>query len=229
MDARRSAPAPRRAAGGRRRGGPRRRRSSRRSRRPCERRGARPTAARAGRLPLPARRPGSPAAARRAAVLPSSRTSRPARPPSLPRRECCPAPHSRGRSSRLPIRGNRSPCTSPRGRARRRRRPAVAPGPSSAPTSVRTTSSAEWPVSQEPQALRPVGEVRPRLGRDRTDLRLRGRHRGPYGEELRLDGDAPLARLEVAGDDRVRGDHDPILPPPGPAVGCVSRMATLLT
>ena len=62
-------------------------------------------------------------------------------------------------------------------------------------------------LAQEREPVGPVGEVRPGLRRDRADLGLGGRHGGAHGEELRLDGDAPLARLEVAGDDRVRRDH----------------------
>src|SRR5207244_13203932 len=49
-------------------------------------------------------------------------------------------------------------------------------------------------LSQQREALRSVPRVRIRLRRDRADLGLRPRHDRADGEELRLPGDAPLAR-----------------------------------
>ena len=60
------------------------------------------------------------------------------------------------------------------------------------------------PFAQELEPLRAVARVRVRLGRDRADVRLGPRDDGADGEELRLDRDAPLLRLEIDGDDRVR-------------------------
>ena len=61
-------------------------------------------------------------------------------------------------------------------------------------------------LAEQRQAVRAVARVRVRLRRDRADVRLRPGDDRADGEELRLDGDTPLARLEVAGDDRVGGD-----------------------
>ena len=61
--------------------------------------------------------------------------------------------------------------------------------------------------AKELEPVRPVARIRVGLGRDRTDLRLGPGDDGADGEELRLDGDAPLLRLEVDGDDRVRRDR----------------------
>ena len=62
------------------------------------------------------------------------------------------------------------------------------------------------PLAQEREALRPVPRIRIRLGRDRAHSRLRPGDDRADGEELRLHGDSPLAPLEIAGTDRVRGD-----------------------
>ena len=64
-------------------------------------------------------------------------------------------------------------------------------------------------VAQEREPVRPVAWVRVRLGRDGADTRLGPRHHRADREELRLRGDAPVARLEVAGRDRV-GRDDPV-------------------
>ena len=53
------------------------------------------------------------------------------------------------------------------------------------------------------EPVRPVARVRVRLGRDGSDVRLRPGDDRADGEELRLDRDAPLLRVEVDGDDRV--------------------------
>ena len=90
--------------------------------------------------------------------------------------------------------------------------------PSSAPTSVAHDVLRRVALAEQRQPVRPVGEVRPGLRRDRPDLRLRGGNGRADRQELRLDGDAPLARLEVARDDRVRGDHPAILPSPRPTL-----------
>ena len=63
------------------------------------------------------------------------------------------------------------------------------------------------PFAQEREALGAVTRVRVRLGGDRADVRLRPRYDRSDREELRLDGDAPLRRIEVAGGDRERRDH----------------------
>ena len=60
--------------------------------------------------------------------------------------------------------------------------------------------------TQEPQSVGAVARVRIRLGGDRADLRLGPGNQRADGEELRLRGYAPLSRLEVARDDRVRRD-----------------------
>ena len=51
-----------------------------------------------------------------------------------------------------------------------------------------------------------VREVGARLGRHGADFGLRGRHRCADRKELGLNGHTPLARLQVAGDDRVGRD-----------------------
>ena len=61
-------------------------------------------------------------------------------------------------------------------------------------------------LAQQREPVRAVTGVRVCLRGDRTGLRLSPRDDGADGEELRLRRDAPLARLEVAGGDRVRRD-----------------------
>ena len=74
-------------------------------------------------------------------------------------------------------------------------------------------------------ALVPIGSTEPHG----PHLGLGRGHRRAHGQELGLDGDAPLARLEVAGDDRVGRDHSGILTPLRPALRFVSEMATTLS
>jgi hypothetical protein len=62
-------------------------------------------------------------------------------------------------------------------------------------------------LPQESQSIRPVTRVRVRLCRDRPHLRHGPRDDRADGEELRLDGDAPLPGLEVAGGDGERRDE----------------------
>ena len=62
------------------------------------------------------------------------------------------------------------------------------------------------PFPQQCEPVRAVARIRVRLRRDGADERLRPRDDGADGEELRLDGDAPVPRLEVARADRVRRD-----------------------
>ncbi len=62
------------------------------------------------------------------------------------------------------------------------------------------------PLPQERQPVRAVAGVRVGLRRDGADARLGPRHHRADGQELRLGGDTPLARVEVAGGDRVRRD-----------------------
>ena len=64
-----------------------------------------------------------------------------------------------------------------------------------------------FPQQREP--VGPVARVRVRLSRDCADAGLRPRHHRADREELRLDGDTPLRRLEVARSDRVRRDDHP--------------------
>jgi hypothetical protein len=76
---------------------------------------------------------------------------------------------------------------------------------------VRAREALDHPVGREPIAqqrepVRPVARVRVRLRRDGSDLGLGPRDDGADGEELGLYGDAPAARLEVTGGDRVRRD-----------------------
>ena len=63
------------------------------------------------------------------------------------------------------------------------------------------------PVTEQREAVRAVTRVGERLGGDRPDVRLGPGDDGADTEELRLDGDAPLLRLEVARDDGVRRDE----------------------
>ena len=62
-------------------------------------------------------------------------------------------------------------------------------------------------LAQEREPVRAVAGVGVRLGRDGADLRLGPGNDRPDREELRLHRDAPLARVEVAGDDRVGADR----------------------
>jgi hypothetical protein len=62
------------------------------------------------------------------------------------------------------------------------------------------------PFAQEREALGAVARVGERLRGDRSDLGLGEGTDRADGEELRLHGDAPLPRLEVARRDRVRRD-----------------------
>lgn len=61
--------------------------------------------------------------------------------------------------------------------------------------------------TQQRETVGPVARVRPGLGRDRADERLRPGDDAADGEELRLDGDPPVTRSEVAGADRVGRDR----------------------
>src|SRR5581483_10320359 len=65
------------------------------------------------------------------------------------------------------------------------------------------------PLAQQGEPVRSVARVRVCLRRDRADVRLRPRDDRADREELRLHGDAPLSRLEVARGDRVRRDDHP--------------------
>ena len=76
-------------------------------------------------------------------------------------------------------------------------------------------------LAEEGEAVGPVPHVRPGLRGDGADLRLGGGHPRAHRQELRLDGDAPFARLEVTGDDRVRRNHASIL-----TAEAVTRRAT---
>ena len=66
-------------------------------------------------------------------------------------------------------------------------------------------------VAQQCQPVRAVAGVRVRLRRDGARVRLSPGHDRPDGEELRLHRHTPLARVEVARDDRVRADRRLVL------------------
>ena len=129
----------------------------------------------------------------------------------------------RGRDEDVPLRrvavagAAAGPVVAPRagerlalGPARRRRRAGAGRGPSSASSSRSTTSAAPQPLPEQREPVRPVARVRVRLRRDGAGLRLGPGDDRADGEELRLHRDAPLARVEVAGDDRVRRDDQPL-------------------
>ena len=63
--------------------------------------------------------------------------------------------------------------------------------------------------TQQREAVGAVARVGIRLRRDRADAGLRPRNDRADREELRLHGDAPLRRLEIARGDRVRRDDHP--------------------
>ena len=62
-------------------------------------------------------------------------------------------------------------------------------------------------LTQEREAVRAVARIRIGLRRDGAHLRLGPGDDRPDGEELRLHGNAPLPRIEVAGHDRIRRDQ----------------------
>jgi hypothetical protein len=57
------------------------------------------------------------------------------------------------------------------------------------------------PFSQELKPIRSVARVRVGLRRNRADVRLGPGDDGSDREKFRLDGDAPLIRVEVRCDD----------------------------
>jgi hypothetical protein len=67
------------------------------------------------------------------------------------------------------------------------------------------------PALEGVEAPRPVRRLVDRLGRDDADPRTDPRHDRARREHRRLQGDAELARLRVAGDDRQR--HPPSMAP----------------
>ena len=62
-------------------------------------------------------------------------------------------------------------------------------------------------LPQQREAIGAVARIRVRLRRDGAHPGLRPGDDRPDGQELRLHGDAPLSRIEVARHDRIRRDH----------------------
>ncbi len=79
-------------------------------------------------------------------------------------------------------------------------------------------------LPQERESLGPVTRVRVGLRGDRADLCLGPGHDRADGEKLRLDGDSPLLRRDIAGDDRVRRDR--AVPRSGAGTPGVSHRST---
>ncbi len=71
------------------------------------------------------------------------------------------------------------------------------------------------PDPQQLERERAVAALGERLGRDRADRRRRPGHGVAHRERARLDGDAELARVRIARDDRVRHDATALWQRPG--------------